>query len=126
MLYTQKTILVVEDEPALRHALEQKLENEGYTLQSARDGEEALKLLKKDKPSLVVLDILLPKIDGVAVLHEIRNMYPELPVIILTNLDANDELLKHVVDDHPAYYLVKAETGLSDLATKIDEILTTE
>lgn len=80
------TILVVDDEEHIQELLRFNLEKEGYKVQTARDGTEALAQLDKDKPDLVVLDVMLPGMDGLEVCRQLRQTpkYRDLPVIMLT------------------------------------------
>ncbi len=77
-------ILVVEDEPRILAFLARGLEAEGYAVDSAGDGAEALRRAGTARYDLVVLDLLLPRVDGLTVLREVRRTYPELPVVILS------------------------------------------
>lgn len=77
-------ILVIEDEPRILGFLAQGLESEGFTVEGARDGREGLKRAQRDTYDLVLLDLLLPGIDGLSVLHELNKTHPELPVVIVS------------------------------------------
>jgi CheY-like chemotaxis protein len=79
-------ILVVEDVPAIRGLLEVTLRFEGYPVESAANGEEALEMLKKMKPALVITDILMPKMDGFSFVYHIRRdpATREIPVVFLS------------------------------------------
>jgi DNA-binding response OmpR family regulator len=77
-------ILVTEDEPRIRAFVTRALEAEGFSTDGAGDGEEALRLAQRQRYDLVVLDLLLPRIDGLAVLRELRHGNPEVPVVILS------------------------------------------
>jgi DNA-binding response OmpR family regulator len=77
-------ILVTEDEPRIRAFVTRALEAEGFSTDGAGDGEEALRLARRQRYDLVVLDLLLPRIDGLAVLRELRQGNPEVPVVILS------------------------------------------
>lgn len=83
-----KKILMVEDEPDIREAVQASLESRGYTVVAAADGEEGLRKIKSEKPDLVLLDIVMPKVDGWQVLKAIRSdedtATRELPVVMLT------------------------------------------
>jgi two-component system alkaline phosphatase synthesis response regulator PhoP len=82
----RKRILVVDDEIYIVHILEFTLTMEGYEVLTAADGEEALRRLEQDRPDLVVLDIMMPKVDGYEVLRRIRadEEFHQLPVILLS------------------------------------------
>jgi OmpR family response regulator RpaB len=91
-LYNEK-ILVVDDEQSIRQILETRLSIRGYIVILAADGEEALYLYRKEQPNLVILDIMLPKIDGYEVCTEIRKE-SQVPIIMLTALgDISDRVM---------------------------------
>jgi DNA-binding response OmpR family regulator len=79
-----RIILVVDDEESIRFLYKEELEEEGYRVITAADGEEALRKVKKDNPDLITLDIRMPGMDGIEVLHRIREMDKEIPVIMST------------------------------------------
>jgi DNA-binding response OmpR family regulator len=77
-------ILVVEDEPRILAFLARGLETEGFSVDGARDGVDALRLARRGAYDLVLLDLLLPGLDGLSVLHELTRLRPELPVVIVS------------------------------------------
>jgi DNA-binding response OmpR family regulator len=77
-------ILVTEDEPRIRAFVTRALEAEGFSTDGAADGEEALRFARRQRYDLFVLDLLLPRIDGLAVLRELRHGNPDVPVVILS------------------------------------------
>ncbi len=79
-----RTILVVDDEQSIRFLYREELEEDGYRVITAADGEEALRKVRKEKPDLITLDIRMPGMDGIEVLHRIREMDKEIPVIMST------------------------------------------
>jgi two-component system response regulator MprA len=81
-------ILVVDDEPQLRRALERALKLEGYDVDQAADGEEALAAMSEASPDAVVLDVLMPRRDGLEVCRELRSRGDRTPVLMLTARDA--------------------------------------
>ena len=89
----KQTILIIEDEPQLVGILEYLLRDEGYSVETAYNGEDALKLMKKVRPDLVILDIMLPKMDGFEVCNLIRK-YTTIPVIILSAKDQDEDIIK--------------------------------
>lgn len=118
------TILIVEDELTLLRALERKFMREGFTVVIAKDGVEGLEKFKEHRPDVLLVDIIMPRMDGITLLGKIREEpYGEtLPAILLTNLsDAQkvDEGLRHGVRD----YLVKSDWRLEDLVKKVKEKL---
>lgn len=76
--------MVVDDEEGIRESLSGILEDEGYTALTASSGEEALNILKEQNPDLIMLDVWLPGIDGIQTLHEIKNLKPDLPVVMIS------------------------------------------
>ena len=88
-------ILVVEDDLFLRELYTDVLTAEGYKVESAADGEEALAKIKQGGYDLVLLDIIMPKMDGLEVMRQIQNAPPQTPnkcVVFLTNLDKDEEI----------------------------------
>ncbi len=79
-----RTILVVDDEESIRFLYREELEDEGYRVITASDGEEALRKVRKDRPDLITLDIRMPGMDGIEVLQRIREMDKDIPVIMST------------------------------------------
>ncbi len=117
-------VVVVEDEGILLKALNIELLNAGYTVVSASEGESALKLIKKHKPDLVLLDLIMPGVDGFEVLADLKSdkQVKEIPVIILTNL-AQEEDKKKVMKLGAADYFVKSNADLEKITEKISKIL---
>lgn len=119
-----KKIIFIEDEPALQKALTAVLNNAGYEMVSALDGEIGLELIKKEKPDLVLLDLILPKMDGFQVLETIRKD-PEtarLPVMILSNLEENSDI-NRALELGATTYLLKTNYRLEDVVKKIADVL---
>ena len=79
-----RTILVVDDEESIRFLYREELEEEGYRVITAADGEEALRKVRKEDPDLITLDIRMPGMDGIEVLQQIREMNKDIPVIMST------------------------------------------
>jgi CheY-like chemotaxis protein len=118
-------ILIVDDEEVIRDMYADKFLNLGFQVVVAKDGVEALEKIEISLPDVVLLDILMPQMDGMATLKKIREMPTgkNLPVIILTNLDSNDVILTGVIQDHPAYYLMKVNITPEDVVEKVNEVL---
>lgn len=120
-------ILVVEDEKILADTLEEKLVSEGFNVTKAFDGEEGLKLAMSKHPNLILLDLLMPKMDGMAFLKELRkdvSWGKNVPVIILTNLSSHDEQRnKDIVELEPSYYFMKTDKSVEEITEKIKERL---
>lgn len=116
----KKKILIIEDEAALRMALEEKFRGEGFEVFVADNGEDGLALAVGSMPDLILLDIILPKMNGFGVLTELAKdeKTSKIDVIILTNLsDIGNigEVVKRGVSD----YLVKADWTLEELSEKV-------
>jgi len=119
-----KKILVVEDEATLQKALTETLVQNGYNVLNALDGLRGLEIAREEKPDLILLDIILPKMDGFEVLKKLKEdeNVSEIPIIILTNLsDASD--IQKTLDLGATTYLVKADFHLKDVLKKIEETL---
>ena len=116
----KKHILVVEDENTLAFALKKKLENSGYIVNVAMDGKEALNKVGQEKPDLILLDLILPVIDGFAVLKELKSTpkYENIPVIVLTNL-SSDEDVADVLNAGGTDYFIKTEHSLDDIVLTV-------
>jgi DNA-binding response OmpR family regulator len=117
-------ILFVEDEPTLQKELNEILQQEGFKILSAFDGEEALKLTKEEMPDLILLDLILPKKDGFEVLKELKadEKMKDIPVIVLTNLEGIGDVEK-AIELGAISYLVKANYKLEDVVRKIKDFL---
>lgn len=120
-----KNILVIEDEGSLLQALSVILREKGYTVLQARDGAEGLNMALKEHPDLILLDIVMPVMDGFTMLDMLRkdSWGINAKVIILTNLSLDDQRLNKVVSDQPSYYLVKSDNTLEQVVEKIQDVL---
>ncbi|MFC1780328.1 response regulator [Patescibacteria group bacterium] len=124
MTKKKKTILIVEDEESLLKALDIKLTQEGYKTEKATDGEEGLKKFEKKIPDLVLLDIKMPKMDGLTMLKKLREKSKgkEVPVIILTNWGEMDKISK-AIELETKYYLIKTDWDLDEVIQKVKSVL---
>lgn len=121
-----KLILLVEDEVSLRQILAEKLTIEKYSVIEASNGKEALELSLERHPDLILLDIVMPVMDGLSMLQELRKdeWGADVPVILLTNL--NDSTKEFESMEMGAFgYLVKADWKIDDVIAKITETLGT-
>jgi len=122
-----KKIVIIEDDKFLRELISKKLSDAGYEVLEAIDGEEGIKRVKESKPDLVLLDLILPGIDGFEVLSQIKQdpLFSDLPVIILSNLGQKEDVEKGLklgaVD-----FLVKAHFTPGEIIEKIKKILREE
>lgn len=119
-----KKILIVEDDRFLRELIKRKLIGEGFEVSETVDGEEALKKVKEEKIDLILLDLILPSLDGFEVLSKIKEdpKLAPIPVIILSNLGQKEEVEKGLklgaID-----YMVKAHFTPGEIIEKIKAIL---
>lgn len=113
-------LLIVEDDTFLANMYKTKFGLEGYTVSLAESGEEALKMLRKEMPDLVLLDVLLPGMDGFNVLKKIKKTaeFKKVPVILLTNLGQKDDVRKGF-EMGAIGYLIKAQHMPSEVVDKV-------
>ena len=120
-------VLIVEDEQFLTRVLKDNLEPEGFTVDFATNGEEAVERIKVDTPDLILLDLLMPKKDGFYVLEEVRKNpeWKNLPIIVLSNLGGDMEIKKALelgADD----YFVKSQHPIEEVVQEVRNYLTGE
>lgn len=119
-----QTILIIEDEILHRTALEENLAKRGFRTMGTSDGEEGILFAKKEVPTLIILDILLPKINGLRVLELLRedSTTSGIPVVILTAFDS-DEYRSRAEGLGVKWYFVKTDWKLPEIIEKITEIV---
>ena len=115
-----KKILVAEDEEVLLNVLKDRFEAEGWEVITARDGEEAVVAIRKSRPDLVLLDLLMPKKDGFEVLKEIRGdpEFKTLPIIVVLSNLGSDEDIKKALALGANDYFVKTQHPMSEIVEK--------
>ena len=118
-------ILVAEDDRLLRKAAEMALKRHGYTVLTAADGEEALQAARSVLPDLILLDLIMPKLNGFDVLQALKKDAPtaHIPVIILSNL-GQDRDVQQAMDAGAAAYFIKTDLSLQALVQRVEETLT--
>lgn len=120
----KKLLLIIEDDEVLLRALHILFHEGDYTIASAVDGDSGLKMAQRLKPDIILLDLLLPKMDGFEVLSHLKSdpILDSIPVIVLSNLgdDADVRRAKSLGADD---YFVKAKTDLATLVKKIKNFL---
>lgn len=119
-----KKILIIEDDNFLRILLSKKLRSEVYSILSAAESVEAFNLLKSNKPDLILLDLLLPGVDGFEILKKIRQTEEtkNIPVIVFSNLSEEKDI-KKVQDLGITDFMVKSNFTLDELLDKVKKIL---
>lgn len=122
----RKYILVAEDDSFYQNLYKVKLTNEGFDVNVASNGKEAIDEVKKRKPDLVLLDLIMPDKDGFEVLREIRGdpQTKDLKVIVLSNL-GQEEDIKKVKELGVLDYLIKTNVSIQSVVSKIKEHLST-
>lgn len=118
------TILLVEDDSFLSNIYKTKFEMEGFEVISAADGEAGLALAKSKKVDVILLDILLPKMDGFSVLKELKadKNAKDVPVILLTNLGQKDDVSRGL-ELGATDYLIKAHFKPSETVAKVRKVI---
>lgn len=125
LMKQKHTVLIVEDDPALRNVLSDKLQAEGYTVIEAGDGKAGLDIALKEHPHCILLDIFMPRMDGISMLSHLRSSGPwgkHATVIVLTN-STDAETISRVSGLGATDFLVKSEWSLDDIVKKISERL---
>ncbi len=118
------TILLVDDDLTLREMYEERLKQEGYLVIGVADGVEALKKAEEVKPDLIILDIMMPKLNGIDVMGKLRNeeKTKEIPIIILTALVQEIDKLKGLMGPKDSY-LIKSKEMPKDVIEKVEKAL---
>lgn len=121
----KKTILLVEDEELMLIPLAEKLVKQGFNVIKAHDGEEGVAIALKEKPDLVVLDIIMPKMDGMVAMKKIRedeDWGKDVPIIMLSNLSDPDKI-SDAANYNVFDFLVKTDWKLDDVVDFIKQKL---
>ena len=117
-----KKILIAEDERPIAHALELKLNSAGFSTKVVYNGEEALNEIEKNKYNLLMLDLIMPKKDGFAVLSEMKEKNTKIPVVVLSNLGQEEDKIK-VTEMGAKGYFVKSDVLISGVVEFVKKIL---
>ena len=122
----RRVVLLVEDDRFLRRAAEAMLQRRGFTVRTATDGDEALRLAREVLPDLILLDVVMPKRQGFEVLELLKAdpATAHTPVIMLSNL-GQDADVQRALERGALAYLVKAQLSLEHLARRVEDVLTT-
>jgi len=121
----KENVLLVDDDPLIIRMYQKKLTGDGYTVRTAFNGEEAMAQVIKEKPDIMLLDVMMPKMNGVETLKALKKNpdTSSIPVIILTNLGDSSEDVENAKKLGALDYLVKAETDLALLSSRIEKAL---
>ncbi len=123
-LWPKKKVCIIDDDPDLREIYMRKFHEQGFDVVLGSDGEEGLKVIRTEKPDVILLDLQMPVKTGVEVLRELHQD-PELmkiPIIVLTNID-NEDAYKQVGKFETSFYLVKSLTTPQKAVDYVREIL---
>ncbi len=115
---TKKKILIAEDETAIASALELKFSHEGFEVKIAKDGDEALNLIKTEPFSLVLMDLMMDKKDGFTVLEEMQKNNITIPVVVISNLGQDEDKARAEKLGAIAYF-VKSNTPLYEIVERV-------
>lgn len=121
-----KTVLIVEDEEMLANAMVEALTDAGYSVTSAGNGEDGLKKAMETHPMLILLDVMMPKMDGLSMMTALKQQQsdPKSHVIFFTNL-SQAEKIADAVKEGAEGYMVKADSSLEDIVAKVNQFFTT-
>ena len=118
-----KKILIVDDDKAFLWILRQSLESAGFSVSFAEDGENGLEMAEKEKPDLILLDILMPKMDGIEVAKGLKEKGIKLKIIFLTNLKDIEHMSQAVEITKETDYIVKTETPIDQIIVRVKDRL---
>lgn len=117
-----KKILIAEDDLNFISILKEKFEGEGFSVLTAQDGKEALRAAEKEKPDLIISDVLLPMLNGVDMAKQVREKMPAVPIIFLTNVK-DDTYADIIKDIKNADYLIKSDIKIEDAVKSAKKLL---
>ncbi len=119
-----KSVLVVDDEPGMREMVKQLLLNEGYHVLEASNGKHAMEFLKNETPELVITDIIMEEMDGVEIILEIRENYPDVKIIAMSggNKISSEDYLESA-SELGADRIFTKPFALSDMLNAIKELI---
>lgn len=123
-MLSEKVILIVDDDLTMLDMYVERIKAEGAIVVTARNGQEALDQIRENKPAMILLDVMMPKLNGLEVLKQLRSdpETSELPVVLLTAL-ADDKTRRQGMDLGAADYIVKSETLPIDVIEKIRKVI---
>jgi two-component system alkaline phosphatase synthesis response regulator PhoP len=117
-------VLIVEDEEIIQKALKMQLDSDGYETLTAPNGEVCLEVLKRFAPDIVLMDLVMPVMDGFEAIRQIREMenFKNLPIIVLSNLSQEEEI-QEAKELGIKDFFIKADNDLSDISKRIKELI---
>lgn len=121
MANAAKTVLIVEDERPLSHALELKLQHEGFTVTVASNGRECLELIGSQKFDVVLLDLIMPEIDGFQVLEQLKSQSATPAIFVLSNLSQHEDE-ERVLALGARKFFIKSDTSLTTIVDEVKQV----
>lgn len=118
-----KKVLIVDDDESFLWILKQSFSKGGVSVVFAQDGEEGLKLAQEEKPDLILLDIMMPKMDGIAVAKRLKELGIETQIIFLTNVADNTKITEAVASVDRAGYIIKSDMHVDQIVSVVREKL---
>lgn len=119
-------VVVIEDDPDLREALVRQLRQEEFEVFSAQDGQDGLRRVTQVRPDLIMLDLLMPEMDGHAMMQELLAKHAwakEIPVLVLTNYGFGDKPIEDWAEQVRMSFVVKSDLSLAEIANKAEEMV---
>ena len=120
---TPKKILIIEDEKTLSRALELKLTRAGFTVMAVFNGEDGVAILQKESFDLILLDLIMPKMDGFGVLANLKELDITTPVIVLTNLGQENDV-QRTKEFGVKEFFIKSNTPIGTIVERVKKLLT--
>lgn len=120
----KKKICIVEDEPSIREIYQIELEKNGYEVTSASNGVEGFELLKREKPDVALIDVMMPEMNGIELMEAMRKdeLLSKIPVIVITNL-SDEETIRKAGELESRFYLNKTLFKPNDVVGIVREVL---
>ncbi|SRR6266568_1895895 len=121
----QKKVIIIEDEKVLADALEMKFTRENFAVLKAENGQIGLEMIQANKPDVVLLDLMMPVMDGKTMLHKLREIqeFKHLPVVVLTNAGDVENIKQTKQYDNASAFLIKSNINPDDVVQLVNELL---
>jgi len=118
-------VLIIEDDDVLARMYQTKFEHDGFEVLIAFSGQEGIKMAQKDQPTVILLDIMMPRVDGFQVLKNLQSnpQTAKIPVVVLTNLGTSDVLIQEAKRLGAKDYLIKYQTSAKEVVEKVEGYL---
>jgi DNA-binding response OmpR family regulator len=113
-----KKVLIIDDDQSFVWILSQSLHNDGFSILTAENGQAGLKIIEEEKPDLILLDIMMPVMDGIEMAKNLKKKSISTPVIFLTNMSDADHM-SAALEIFPADYILKSDVPVNKIASQI-------